>query len=154
MSFSSQSKFNLLRDQRKVANREVHGAQQGDSAQPVGRPEFLPPHMQEVQTPYEQPSRAPSTVGDDFDMQSVGFVSVVSNKTREGPSHVMWDERAKRFRDLERGVFVSGSEAAQLLSMHQESHERVQHGLVQDANHQKKGGKSGSVNENVPGMQT
>ena len=59
MSFSSQSKFNLLRDQRKVANREQHGVQQDDSDQPVGRPELRPPHVQEVQT-----SRAPSTVGE------------------------------------------------------------------------------------------
>ena len=98
MSFSQQSKFNLLRDQRKVANREAHGAQDG-SDQPVGRPDFLPPTSYAGQTPHVQTSRAPSTIGDDMDVQSIGFVSVASNKTREDGGTIAWDENVASFTD-------------------------------------------------------
>ena len=152
MSFSSQSKFNLLRDQRKVANREVHGAEQEDPVQPVGRPGFLPSLTQPS-------SRAPSSVGDDFDVHSVGYVSGVSNKTIEAPTkRIVWDKEAQRFRDLDKGVYVSSEKAAQMLSMRLESHERVQRETGDGAVHQDFGTGAGllaSVSEDIStGLQT
>ena len=117
MSFSQQSKFNLLRDQRKVANREAHGVQDG-SDQPVGRPEFLPPTPYAGPNPYVQSSRASSVLGDDMEVQSVGYTSVVSNKTRvEGDGgNIKWDETVQRYRNVESGAFVSKQNAAAVLS--------------------------------------
>ena len=116
MSFSQQSKFNVLRDQRKVANREAHGVQDG-SDQPVGRPEFLPPIAHAGPNLSVQSSRASSVLGEDMDIHSVGFVSVVSNKTREGDGgNVIWDETVQRYRNVESGAFVSKQNAAAVLS--------------------------------------
>ena len=140
MSFSQQSKFALLRDQRKVANRAAHGAQ-GDADQPVGRPEFLPPHAQSVQQTYEPSSRAPSAFGDvELDIRSVGYESVVSNKTREDSGNIVWDENVQRYRDLGSGVFVKKEEAVQL--------PRLSAGIHQD------GAGVGSLKENESAMQT
>ena len=125
MSFSKQSKFSLLRDARKVANREVHGAHQDDSDQPVGRPEFLPHTAHTVPNPYVQSSRASSVLGEDMDVQSVGFASVVSNKTRvEGDGgNIIWDETVQRYRNVESGAFVSKKNAVAVLSESAEQHQ-------------------------------
>ena len=153
MSFSRQSKFNLLRDQRKVANQEVHGEEQEDPVQPVGRPGFLPSLTQPS-------SRAASSVGDDFDVHSVGYVSGVSNRTVEAPTErrIVWDKEAQRFRDLDKGVYVSSEKAAQMLSMRLESHERVQRETGDGAVHQDLGTGAGllkSVSVDIStGLQT
>ena len=115
MSFSKQSKFNILRDQRKVEKLETHGAQDG-ADQPVGRPAFLPPYLQAVQRPEDLPSRAPSTLGDLDDVESIGYVSVASKTSK-----VVWDGKAQRYRDLDKGVFVSREYAAKVLDTLPES---------------------------------
>ncbi|MAB36461.1 MAG: hypothetical protein CL975_03970, partial [Euryarchaeota archaeon] len=115
MSFSKQSKFNILRDQRKVEKLETHGAQDG-ADQPVGRPAFLPPYLQAVQRPQDLPSRAPSTLGDLDDVESIGYVSVASKTSK-----VVWDGKAQRYRDLDKGVFVSREYAANVLGTLPES---------------------------------
>ena len=50
-------------------------------------------------------------------MQSVGFASVASNKTREGDGgNIKWDETVQRYRNVESGAFVSKQNAAAVLS--------------------------------------